>query len=153
VFGRRQAATHGRLIRDELGESMGHFRLAAAHAANGAAGVIAPQPDAGRGGGESKSNGRMALKGSLQTVTKTTLGKKLKRKRKGGSMARRRVPMVIGGLLVAGATIGIGGTLLARRHRRRWQEYASGEPIGGENSSASATDATTAGTAMEGASG
>src|SRR5688500_3517993 len=46
VFRRRQAKTHGRMMREELAESFTHLRMAAAHAAGGTAGVVGPRVDA-----------------------------------------------------------------------------------------------------------
>src|SRR5262245_40268462 len=48
VFRRRQVKTHGRLMREELGEGVAHLRMAAAHAAEGAAGALAPRVIAAR---------------------------------------------------------------------------------------------------------
>ena len=41
-------------------------------------------------------------------------------------MTRKRWPMMIGGLLIAGAAAGAVGALMSRRRQQKWQEYGSG---------------------------
>src|SRR2546429_1688138 len=49
VFGRRQARTHGQLMRDELSEGFGHLWQAAAHAAGGMGATVGPKWEAAKG--------------------------------------------------------------------------------------------------------
>ena len=49
MFGRRQAKTHGQLMRDELSEGFGHLWQAAAHAAGGVGATVGPRWDSARG--------------------------------------------------------------------------------------------------------
>lgn len=48
MFRRRQAKTHGRLMREEFNESVQHFRMAAVHAVSGASDFIEPRVGAAR---------------------------------------------------------------------------------------------------------
>lgn len=151
VFGRRQAKTHGRLMREELNESVEHLRMAAAHAAGGAAEVLAPRLDAARdrvepnlsrsvdwvvvtagdAARQGKKAARRAAQGNVRKAAQGNARKATKGKRKGDSMARKRMPMLVGGLLVAGAIAGIAGALMSRRRQQKWQEYGASEPISG----------------------
>ncbi|MEV6928387.1 hypothetical protein AB0M46_28410 [Dactylosporangium sp. NPDC051485] len=141
MFGRRQVQSHGRLMRDELGESFGHLRMAAAHAADGASGVLAPRVDAARRAMKPRvENGMIRAKGGMDTVMiiaqeRTRRGghkaEKMGRKAKAKAMRKesrssRRLPMALGGLLVAGAAVGIAGSMLRRRRdQQAWDEYDS----------------------------
>jgi hypothetical protein len=139
VFRRRQVKNHTRLAKDELNESFGHLRMAAAHAADGAAGALAPRVDAARkavkptvkkargkaqdsvdslftvAAAKSRDAQRMAQKGRKQAMAK--MGKKQK---------SRRWPMVLGGLLATGVAAGAASVLMKkRRSDQPWDEYDS----------------------------
>jgi hypothetical protein len=128
-------------MREELVEGIEHLRLAAAHAAGGAAGAIAPRLDAARDRVEPK------VSRSVEWVTETArdsarqanqAARKAKGKKRGASMTRSRWPMMIGGLLIAGAAAGAVGALISRRRQQKWQEFGStGRPATGFEQEAS----------------
>ena len=161
MFGRRQVKNHSRMAAQELGESFGHLRMAASHAADGASVALAPRVDAARkavtptverareaatSGVESlldaaRDGRRVAQKQARKTnvkahkanakahkkVSKATdvalakMGKRDTRSRSG-----RKWPLMIGGLLAAGAAIGATGALVKRRRSQpTWEEYAA----------------------------
>jgi hypothetical protein len=127
VFRRRQPLTHGRLARDELTESYEHLRMAAAHAASGAAGALAPRVTAARDAGRTglkKARGKASE--SAHAIARTAGKGKAKVTKKETGMTGRRWPMIIGGLLVAGATIGAASALIRRRKaQNKWDEYGA----------------------------
>src|SRR5439155_1086817 len=93
-------------MREELVESMEHLRMAAAHAAGGAAGAIAPRFEAARGRVEPTVNRSLdwlteTARDSARKANKTA--RKARNEKRGKSMAQRRWPMMVGGLLIAGA--------------------------------------------------
>jgi len=141
VFRRRSVKTHTRLAREELNESLGHLRLAAAHAADGASGALAPRVEYARkavqpsltkardvtmdsvealfsaaldGSRQAKKDAKkLARKGKKQVQKQTGLGKK-----------PRRWPKVLGGLAVAGAMAGAAAAYMKRRQANNaWDEY------------------------------
>ena len=145
MFRRRQVKTHGRLAREELSESMTLLRMAAAHAAGGAAGALAPRLEAARGRVEptvsrsldwltdtAASSARQAgqqaskVRGQAKRTARTATGKK-----RGNAMTQRRWPMMVGGLLIAGAAAGAAGALISRRRRRKWNEYGTNQSLTG----------------------
>lgn len=147
MFRRRQVQTHSRLMRDEFGESLDHLRMAAAHAADGASGALAPRVDAARKAvkpGLSKAQG--AALGGMDAVLviardrSRQAGKKAERMGRKGkarmmmkneSRSPRRWPMAIGGLLVAGAAVGAASALMRRRRNQQsWDEYGSSRTTG-----------------------
>lgn len=127
MFARRQAKTHSRLMRDELGQSVDHLRLAAAHAAGGTAAAVAPRWQAMRGSMEptiDRSVGKLMGAATVSTrraskqvgkAARLASGKKAK--------PRRRWPMMIGGMVAAGAAVGAAGAAVSRRRQRQWDEY------------------------------
>ena len=141
MFRRRSVKTHTRLAREELNESLGHLRLAAAHAADGASGALAPRVEYARkavqpsltkardvtmdsvealfsaaldGSRQAKKDAKkLARKGKKQVQKQTGLGKK-----------PRRWPKVLGGLAVAGAMAGAAAAYMKRRQANNaWDEY------------------------------
>jgi len=50
-------------------------------------------------------------------------------------MARKRLPMIIGGLLAAGAAAGVVASMVSRRRQQRWHEYGSSQPTGSTSTS------------------
>lgn len=137
VFGRREVKTHRRLMQEELGESLGHLRMAAAHAADGASGALAPRvenarnavrPGLVKAGGAAGTILVIARDRSRQAGKQAEkIGRKGKAKMtKNESRNSRRLPMAIGGLLVAGAAIGAATALMRRRRANQtWDEYGS----------------------------
>jgi hypothetical protein len=130
MFRRRQAKTQGRLMRDELGESFEHLRLAVGHAAGGTTNLVGPRYESAKR--SVKPGLRKANRATAATVVplalvarKGALRGKAKLMREEPRM--RRWPKVLGGLLVAGAAVGAAGALIARRRARRdqWDEYGS----------------------------
>jgi hypothetical protein len=122
VFGRRQVKTQTELMREEFGEGFDHLRMAAAHAAGTAAGLLAPRLDAVRERLEptydkSKHIARDSARRAGRAARRAT-GKK-------ESRMAKRWPMVVGGLMIAGAAAGVAGALLSRRRQRRWNDYGT----------------------------
>jgi hypothetical protein len=110
-------------MREEFGEGFDHLRMAAAHAAGTAAGLIAPRLDTMRerlepGLDRSKDMARGSARRAKKVARRAT-GKK-----KEAGMAKRW-PMVVGGMMVAGVALGAVGALLSRRRQRRWNDYGS----------------------------
>jgi gas vesicle protein len=124
VFGRRQAKTQNAMMREEFGEGIDHLRMAAAHAAGSAAGKISPRLD-------------MMRERMIEPTVDKSVDMARDGARRAGTMARRatgrkpqttmarRWPRMIGGLMIAGATVGAISALLSRRRQRRWNEYGS----------------------------
>jgi hypothetical protein len=124
------------LAKNELGESLGHLRMAAAYAADGAADRLAPSVEAARKAVKPQlKKARGVAKGSVDSVFGAALNgtdaakrtalkarKKMLKKQK----PRRRWPMVAGGLLAAGAVVGTASALMRRRRAQQaWDEYDS----------------------------
>ena len=129
MFRRRQVKTHGRLAREELGESLGHLRMAAVHAADGAAGALAPRVESARQAVKPRlvraSDGLESMLNGSGVKLSKKLGKKKARK-KGTRMAGKRWPMLVGGLLATGAVVGVASALMKRRRSQpMWDEYGS----------------------------
>jgi hypothetical protein len=133
-------------MREELSQSFEHLRYAAAHAATGAANTIAPRFDAARAAvkpGLRKARGKTSdgvdtVFGAARSTTRQAKG--LARRstarvtKKESAMAGRRWPVVIGGLMVAGAAAGAVGALVKRRRAQRsWDEYDSTRSTTGNN--------------------
>lgn len=133
-------------MRDELSQSFEHLRYAAAHAATGAANTIAPRFDAARAAvkpGLRKARGKTSdgvdtMFSAARSTTRQAQG--LARRstarvtKKESAMAGRRWPVVIGGLMVAGAAAGAVGALVKRRRAQRsWDEYDSTRSTTGNN--------------------
>ncbi|GAA3280719.1 hypothetical protein Dvina_53345 [Dactylosporangium vinaceum] len=152
MFARRQVQSHTRLMQDELGQSLDHLRMAAAHAADGASGALAPRVDAARkavkprldsgvnravGGMESvmmlarersQQAQKQAQKASKKAGKKADkMGRKAKNKlTRSEPKTSRRLPLAIGGLVVAGAAVGAAAAYMRRRRdEQSWDEYGS----------------------------
>jgi hypothetical protein len=142
VFRRRQVKTHTRLAREELNESFGHLRLAAAHAADGASGAMAPRVESARKAVQpSLTKARDVTVDSMDTLLSAALdgsrrarkdakklarnGKKKVQKKTGlGGNKKRRWPMVLGGLVAVGAVAGAATAYVKRRQANNaWDEY------------------------------
>ncbi|WP_433081712.1 hypothetical protein ACQP1P_46895 [Dactylosporangium sp. CA-052675] len=128
-------------MRDELGESLDHLRMAAAHAADGASGALAPRVDAARKAVKPRlDSGVNRAVGGMESVMEIARERGKQAGRKAEKMSRksrkkitrnerkssRRMPMTIGGLVVAGAAVGAAAAFLRRRHNERtWDEYGA----------------------------
>ena len=127
MFRRRQVKTHTRLAREELTEGIGHLRMAAAHAADGAAGALAPRVDAARKAvkpGLKKAQGAVIGTAMISTAGAQRLAHRGKKKETG--MAGKRWPMMVGGLLATGLAVGAASALMKRRRSQNaWDEYTS----------------------------
>jgi hypothetical protein len=143
MFRRRQAQTHRRQMRNELVESLTHLRLAASHGASGTAGYLGPRYDSAKKSAKSagKSAGPAARRANRVTAAAVVpfIAAAGRNARKGKAKAMRqetntrRWPMVLGGLLAAGAAVGAAGAVIARRraNRDQWEEYGSTRSTGG----------------------
>jgi hypothetical protein len=126
VLGRSQVKTRKALMRDEFGESLDHLRLGAAHAAGTAAAMLEPRLDQVRERLEptyerSKKKVRGTVRGSSRKADR--IARRATRQNKDA----RRWPVLLGGLVVAGAAAGIVGAILARRRQHTWNEYGTTE--------------------------
>lgn len=118
-FGRRPVKTRAELLRGELGESLGHLRKAATHAA----GEVGHQARSAAARGSVAAAGAVASRASVQNLRKVRNLRKRKRERE---MARKR-GFMLAGLLAAGAAVGAVGALVSRRRRQpSWEEYDTG---------------------------
>jgi hypothetical protein len=119
--------TQSRLMRDELGESLEHLRMAAAYAAGGTAEALAPRlAEAKKAAGEGlDSFVDLARDGAKTARSVARRGTTKMKKKSAQARRRRRWPMLVSGILVAGAAAGTVGALLSRRRTQRWQEYGA----------------------------
>ena len=154
MFGRRQVKNHGRMAAQELGESYGHLRMAAAHAADGANVALAPRVEAARkavaptvvrardvaassmeslleaardGRKSAQKKARKTNAKAQKKVSKATNSALLKMGKKDNrSVSGKKWPLMIGGLLAAGAAIGATSALVKRRRSQpTWEEYTA----------------------------
>jgi hypothetical protein len=124
VFGFNAPRTHSEQMRDELIESYGHLRMAAAHAPGAGAEQATPVYDKAR---HAATKGWVSTKDAFAPLYETM--------RSGAHNARakaekdvannRRTWPVLVGFLAAGAAIGAAGAMIARRRRlaSQWEEY------------------------------
>ncbi len=117
----KSARTHRQQALDELTESYGHLRMAAAHAAGGAAERLTPPYDrarnvANRGWTTTKNNFSPLYEQMRQGAAHA---------RKGNDVSNKRHWPVLVGLLAAGAAVGAAGAVVVRRRRvaAEWEEY------------------------------
>jgi hypothetical protein len=141
MFRRRQVKNHRTLMRDELGESFDHFRMAVIHAKDGTASHMGPRISATRqsvaptlrkaSGATVASVGPLALAARKSAKSGVRQAERAARTGRAKLMREeprvRRWPKIMGGLLVAGAAVGAAGALVARRraNRSRWEEYGT----------------------------
>ena len=139
MFRRRQAKTHRVQMREELGQSFDHFRQAASHAASGTANLIGPRYESARksvkksaGPSVRKANRATAAAVLPLAIAVGRNARKGKAKVMREQQSTRRWPMVLGGLLAAGAAVGAAGAVIARRraNRDQWEEYGSTRSTG-----------------------
>jgi hypothetical protein len=128
VFGRgRLPRTQSQQLTDELAQTYGHLKLAAAHVAGGAAEKLTPPYDKAR---------NVATRG--WATTRDAFSPLYEQMRVGAANARRehevtkknRWPILMG-LLAAGAAVGAAGAMVVRRRRASvaWDEYEPAGPI------------------------
>jgi hypothetical protein len=147
VFRRRQVKTHARMMREELGVSLEHLRQAAAHAAGGTADFVAPRVDAARRSVKPRlrkargatyaavrplaesTRDRARQAGKIARKGKSQVSKSTKFAKRESAMTGKRWPMLIGGMVAAGAA-GVAGAVYMRRraNRSRWEEYGTTQP-------------------------
>jgi len=120
VFGRRKPRTHTQRLMDELAESYGHLRLAAGHAAGGAAERITPGYDKAI---DVAHRGWSTTKGAFSPLY-DQMREGAANARKEHEVKRKKWPMFVG-LLAAGVAAGATGAIVARRRRAaaQWDEY------------------------------
>jgi hypothetical protein len=112
--------THSEQLADELSQSYGHLKMAAAHAAGGAAERVTPGYDRARG---VAGRGWNTTKGAF-TPLYEQMREGAANARKEPEMKRNKWPFVVG-LVAAGAAAGAAGAMIARRRRvaAQWDEY------------------------------
>jgi hypothetical protein len=144
MFRRRQAQTHRRQMRNELVESLNHLRLAASHGASGTANYLGPRYDSARssvkstaGPGVRKANKATAAAVMPLAIAIGRNARKGKAKVTRQQTSTRRWPVLLGGLLAAGAAVGAAGAVIARRraNRDQWEEYGSTRSTGSRTES------------------
>ena len=121
MFGRRKPRTQSQQLVDELTQSYGHLRMAAAHVAGGTAEQVTPAYDRAR---VAAARGWNTTRGAFSPL--------YEQMREGAANARReqegsasKWPVVVGILVAAGAAAGAAGAMIARRRRvaAQWDEY------------------------------
>jgi len=129
VFGRNKPSqTHTQQLLDELAESYGHLRLAAGHAAGGAAEKVTPGYDKAR---NTAARGWSSTKGAFSPLYEQMReGATNARKEAEVANSKNRWPMLMG-LLAAGAAVGAAGALVAKRRRaaQHWDEFEPGAAL------------------------
>jgi hypothetical protein len=123
VFG-RNTKTHSELMRDEIVESYGHLKHAAAHAAGASAEAVTPTYDKAR---NAASKGWVSTKDAFAPLYDTMRegARNARAKAEKNVSENRRTWPVLVGFLAAGAAIGAAGAMVARRRRlaSQWEEY------------------------------
>jgi len=115
---------------DELNESYGHFKMAAGHAAGGAAEKVTPTYDRARNGAVRRWE---STKGSFEPFYNQVREGAAQARQRSAPKRRNRTPILLG-LLAAGAAAGAAGALAIRRRRAvtQWDDL---EPLGELDSS------------------
>ena len=125
MFGRSKSRTHSEQLMDELSQSYGHLKMAAAHAAGGAAERVTPSYDKARVMAARRWN---TTKGTFSPlydqIREGAANARGTNGRREPEMKRNKWPVVIG-LVAAGAAAGAAGAMIARRRRvaAQWDEY------------------------------
>lgn len=127
LWSRKAPRSHTELCKDELTQSYDHLKLAAGHAAGGAAERVGPTYDRAR----LMAMDRMAMTRGALTPLYEQMRQGALNARKGeiAVVRKNRWPM-LAGLLAAGAAVGAAGAIVARKRRAaaEWDEF---EPLGG----------------------
>ena len=125
MIGRSKSRTHSEQLVDELGQSYLHLKLAAAHAAGGAAERVTPSYDRAR---EMAARRFGTTKGTFSPlydqIREGAANARGANGRRELEMKRNKWPVVLG-LVAAGAAAGACGAMIARRRRvaSQWDEY------------------------------
>ena len=121
---RRPTQNHTQQLMDELTESYGHLKLAAGHAADGAALRVAPSYDRARG---AAVRGLSTTRDAFPPLYDQMREGAMRARKEKRLSRRRRWPMIVG-LLAAGTAAGAIGAMAAQRRRAaaQWDEY---EPL------------------------
>lgn len=128
MFGRnRRARTHRQQLIDEIMESYGHLKLAAAHAADGAVERVVPSYDRARDLATRRAH---TTRGSIAPLYEQVRDGAIRNgviKMRDAKSRRRRWPMLVG-LLAAGTAVGAAGAMMARRRQSaaQWDDF---EPL------------------------
>jgi hypothetical protein len=156
VFGRNAPKTHTEQMRNEILESYGHLKMAAAHAAGASAERLTPPYDKAR---DACAKGLVSTRDAFAPLYETMRegARNARAKAEKSVTEKQRTWPVLIGFLAAGAAIGAAGAMIARRRRlaSQWQEYeprdledTAAEAAGGAASKVSvATKKVTAGAA------
>lgn len=152
MFGFGSRKTRGALAKAELGESLDHFRRAAAHAADGVGATVGPRIDAAmetvapaatkvRNSAARGMASAMAViiplaiaatDGARQagTVARKARSHDMRATRKKNTRRGGRRWPKLAGLLVAGTAVGaVGAMALRRRGQQQWDEYDPGPAL------------------------
>jgi hypothetical protein len=128
VFGRgRLPRTQSQQLMDELTQSYGHLRLAAAHVAGGAAEKLTPPYDKAR---NVAARGWASTRGAFTPLYEQMRVGAANARKEYDVPKRSRWPMLVG-LLAAGAAAGAAGAMVMRRRRAvlEWEDYSPAGPI------------------------
>lgn len=168
VFGLGRRKAHRDLVRAELGESLGHFRQAATHAADGVSATVGPRVRAARGyAGPAAARARKgwestvvaaapvavaALNAARQTGPVTRKAKTMKAMQKKPARSSRGWTR-LGAMLAAGTAVGAAGAFALRRRRQpRWDEYDPAQALDAVRTEAGAAPGGTEGASASPAS-
>jgi hypothetical protein len=149
VFMRRpMPKSHAQMVRDELGESYGHFKVAASHAPGGATELITPPYDKARDMASRRWQQGTAIVIPVYETMKDGArnARSAAETRLSKENGRSTLPALIA-LLAAGIALGAVGALIARRRRaaQEWDEFEPERELGadtGENARSKAAAAT-----------
>jgi len=124
VFGRKESRTHTDQLLDELAQSYGHLKLAAGHAAGGAAEQLTPPYDKAR---NAASRGWSSTRVAFAPMYEQVKDGAANARQKEPDVSDRRKSRwpVLAGLLAAGAAVGAAGAMIAKRRRatKEWDEF------------------------------
>lgn len=134
VFGHsKPSSTHRQQLRDELTESYNHLKLAAGHAAGGAAEKVTPSYDRARRVAVRRFNALLSVFMPLYAQAKEGAANARRESRQpktqDSTQKKWRLAAV---LLASGAAVGALGAMVARRRRptTQWDEYEPSATIG-----------------------
>ena len=124
MFGRKESHTHTDQLLDELAQSYGHLKLAAGHAAGGAAEKLTPPYDKARNGASRGWSSTRAAFAPMYEQVKDGAANARMKEADVSENKKTRWP-VLAGLLAAGAAVGAAGAMIAKRRRaaKEWEEF------------------------------
>jgi hypothetical protein len=177
VFGIVRKKSRSQLVKQELGQSVEHFKLAATHAARGTGASVGPkinaardrvQPAAGRVRDAATTSwgstlaalaplAAAATEGARQANKDTRKAKaknmKALQKKTDKALGRKRTGRRVSrltGLLIAGAAVGAAGAIVLRRKQQaKWDEYDPSRPINAGDQANAESSLTAADAAFE----